>query len=49
MQKDLEGNVNIVSTASRVLRDAEKLYTTCEQELLAVMYALEKFRFFEYR
>jgi 3-oxoacyl-ACP reductase-like protein len=30
LQKNLEGNVNIVSTASRVLRDAEKRYTTCE-------------------
>ena len=44
MQKDLEGNVNIVSTASRVMNSAEKRYTTCEQELLAVVYALEKFR-----
>ena len=44
MQKDSEGNVNIVSTASRVMNSAEKRYTTCEQELLAVVYALEKFR-----
>jgi hypothetical protein len=34
----------IVSTASRVLSEAEKKYTTCEQELLAVVYALQKFR-----
>jgi hypothetical protein len=44
MQKDSEGNVNTVSTASRVMNSAEKRYTTCEQELLAVLYALEKFR-----
>jgi hypothetical protein len=44
MQKDLEGNVNIVTTASRVMSSAEKRYTNCEQELLTIMYALEKFR-----
>jgi hypothetical protein len=48
MQKDSEGNVNIVSTASRVMNPAEKRYTTCEQELLAVVYALEKFRVYVY-
>jgi len=44
MQKDSEGNVNIVSTAPRVMNSAEKRYGACEQELLAVFYALEKFR-----
>jgi hypothetical protein len=44
MQRDSEGNVNIVSTASRVMNNAEKRYTTCEKEILAVVYALEKFR-----
>jgi ribonuclease HI len=44
MQRDSEGNVNIVSTASRVMNNADKRYTNCEQELLAVVYALEKFR-----
>ena len=44
LQRDSEGNVNIVSTASRVMNSAEKRYTTCEQELLAVVYALERFR-----
>ena len=44
LQKDSEGNVNIVSTASWVMNSAERRYTTCEQELLAVAYALEKFR-----
>jgi translation initiation factor 2 beta subunit (eIF-2beta)/eIF-5 len=44
MQKNAEGEVSIVSTASRVMKPAEKRYTTCEQELLAVVFALEKFR-----
>jgi hypothetical protein len=44
IQKDSEGKVNIISTSSRVMRSADKRYTTCEQELLAVLYALEKFR-----
>jgi hypothetical protein len=44
MQKDLGGKMNIVSTASRVMNSAEKRYTMCEQELLAVVYALQKFR-----
>jgi hypothetical protein len=34
----------LVSTASRVLTPVEQRYTTCEQELLAVVYALQKFR-----
>jgi len=37
MQKDTEGNVNLVSKAPRVMNSAEKLYTTCEQECLAVV------------
>jgi hypothetical protein len=48
MQKDLEGNVNVVSTASRIMNYAGRRYTTCEQELLAVAYALEKFRVYVY-
>ena len=44
MLKDPEGNVNIVSTAPRVKNSAEKRCTTCEQEHLAMVYALEKFR-----
>ena len=43
-QKDKEGRTNIVSTASRALTPAERKYTTCEQELLAIVYALRKFR-----
>jgi hypothetical protein len=48
MQKDSEGNVSIVSTASRVMNSAEKRYTTCKQELLAVIYAFEKFKIHVY-
>jgi len=49
MEKDPEGNVNIVWTASGVMNSAERRYTACEQELLAVVYALEKFRVHMYR
>jgi hypothetical protein len=48
MQKDSEGKVNIVSTASRVMHSVEKRYTTCEQELLAVVYELKKLRVYVY-
>lgn len=47
-QQDQEGNKNIVSTASRVLTSTEQRYTTCEQELLGIIYALEKFRIYIY-
>lgn len=46
MQTDEAGVTNIVSTASRVLSSAEMRFTTCEQELLAVVYALRKFRLY---
>jgi len=46
MQRDKEGRSNIVSTASRVLTPAEQKYTTCEFELLAIVYALRKFRIY---
>ena len=42
------GGFNIISTASRVLRPAEQRYTTCEQELLAIIYALQRFKFYIY-
>jgi hypothetical protein len=48
MQTDEEDRTSIISTASRVLSPAERRYTTCEQELLAVVYALQKFRLFVY-
>jgi len=37
LQQDLEGNTNIVSTASKVLTATEQRYTTCEQELLGII------------
>ena len=48
MQHSKDGNINIVSTASRVLTPAEQRYTTCELELLAIVYALSKFRIYIY-
>jgi hypothetical protein len=48
MQLSDDGNVNTVSTASRVLTAAEQRYTTCELELLAIVYALTKFRIYFY-
>jgi hypothetical protein len=48
MQVDEEGRTSIISTASRVLLPPERRYTTCEQELLAVVYALQKFRLYVY-
>jgi hypothetical protein len=40
-QKSDSGEVLIVSTASRVLTEVEKRYSTCEQELLAVVYEVD--------
>jgi transposase InsO family protein len=45
-QKNESGENHIVSTASRVLTPTEQKYSTCEQELLAVVYALQKFRMY---
>jgi hypothetical protein len=47
-QRDEQEHFNIVSTASRVLSPAEQSYTICEQELLAIVYALDKFRLYIY-
>jgi hypothetical protein len=47
-QKDSAGNTNIVSTVSPVLTPTEQRYTTCEQELLAIIFALIKFRIYIY-
>jgi hypothetical protein len=35
-----------ISTASRVLTEVERRYSVCEQELLAVVYAIKKFRIY---
>ena len=40
--------MNIVSNASRVLTPAEQRYTTGELELMAIVYALRKFRVYIY-
>jgi hypothetical protein len=45
-QVNESGETLIVSTASRVLSPVERKYSTCEQELLAVVYALQKFRIY---
>jgi hypothetical protein len=45
-QEGDSGETLIVSTASRVLTPIERRYSTCEQELLAVVYALQKFRIY---
>lgn len=48
MQQGEGENLNIISTASRVLKPAEQRYTTCEKELLAVIYALQHFKIYIY-
>jgi hypothetical protein len=48
LQKDKEGQTYMVSTASCALTPAERRYTTCKQELLAIVYALRKFRVYIY-
>jgi len=46
MQTQDKGETRIVSTPSRVLTLTERRYSTCEQELLAIVYALQKFRIY---
>jgi hypothetical protein len=46
MQENEKGEKLVISTASRVLSAIEQKYSTCEQELLAVVYALQKFRIY---
>jgi hypothetical protein len=48
MQTDKHGDTHIVSTALRVLSSVEQKYGVSEQELLAIVYALEKFRTYVY-
>jgi hypothetical protein len=38
MQQDENGDFNIISTTSSVLKPPEQRYTTYEQELLAIIY-----------
>ncbi|KDQ71468.1 hypothetical protein L798_14128, partial [Zootermopsis nevadensis] len=45
-QTDKNGEKQIVSTASRVLTPTEQRYSVAEQELLAIVYALDKFRIY---
>ena len=46
MRTDENGETYIVSTESRVLTVTEQKYSTCEQELLAIVYALNKFQIY---
>ena len=46
MQTDENRKTYIISTASRVLTATEQKYSTCEQEFLATVYALNKFRIY---
>ena len=46
MQTKEDGETRIVSAASRVLTLAEQRYSTCEQELSTIVYALQKFRIY---
>ena len=48
MQKDKVGNLRFISTTSRVLNPTEQRYTTCEQELLAIVHSPQKFRIYVY-
>jgi hypothetical protein len=48
LQEREDGGFNIVSTASRVLNQTEQRYTTCENELLAIIYASQRFRIYIY-
>jgi hypothetical protein len=44
MQMDKNGASHIISTASLALNATERKYTTREQALLSVTYALQKFQ-----
>jgi len=48
MEKDKEGRINIVSTASCILTPAEQRYTTCKLELMAIVHAFRKLRIYIY-
>lgn len=48
LQKDKDGRINIISTASRILTPAKQRYTTCKLELMVIVYTLWKFRVYIY-
>jgi len=48
MQEDKAGKLKIISTTSRVLNPTEQRYFTCEQELLAIVHSIQKFRIYIY-
>jgi hypothetical protein len=48
MQVDNEGKLRIISTTSRVLNSTDQRYSTCEQELLAIVHSLQTFRIYVY-
>jgi len=48
LQKSDDGHYNIVTTATWVLSAAEQRYSTCERELLAIVYALDRFKIYIY-
>ena len=43
LRQRVEGNPYVVYYASKTLNEAQRNYTTIEKELLAVVYALDKF------
>lgn len=43
-QEHEDGNEGIIAMCSRGVKDYEKVYTTTEMELLAIVFATEKFR-----
>ena len=47
-QKQDDGNIKPIAYGSRYLNDTEKNYSIGELELLAVVWGLEKFRFYLY-
>jgi hypothetical protein len=46
IQSDEHGETCVISTASRVLTPTERKYSICEHEILAIVYALQKFRIY---